>query len=134
MVGDVATLHARQRTRACMRDLTADYHGGAADLLRRRRIQIEEIVIMAANSRPITFAPSRTALPALLLIAFMAPAAHAQPTITNLGLLPDTTESSATGLSADASVVVGYCVIDRIEGNSLAFRWTSAGGLQDLGG
>jgi probable HAF family extracellular repeat protein len=61
--------------------------------------------------------------------------ARAQPTITNLGIIPGTIESHATGLSADGTVVVGYCVVDYdVTGYSKAFRWTSAGGMQDLGG
>jgi len=57
----------------------------------------------------------------------------------NLGTLPGGAYSYATGVSADGSVVVGilensiwdeehgYIYVDR------AFRWTAAGGMQDLG-
>jgi probable HAF family extracellular repeat protein len=48
-----------------------------------------------------------------------------------LGMLPDGGESEAWGVSADGSVVVGgdYNAPDQPR----AFRWTAAGGMQDLG-
>jgi probable HAF family extracellular repeat protein len=48
----------------------------------------------------------------------------------DLGLGP---ASSALGVSADGSVVVGVNNVDGLSGNSRAFRWTAAGGMQDLG-
>jgi probable HAF family extracellular repeat protein len=39
--------------------------------------------------------------------------------------------SEATGVSADGSVVVGWA--DNAAGHRYAFRWTAAGGMQDLG-
>ncbi|MBY0312798.1 MAG: hypothetical protein K2W85_12075 [Phycisphaerales bacterium] len=47
-------------------------------------------------------------------------------TSTNLGTLPLQTSSAALGISGDGSTVVG-------NSGSRAFRWTSAGGMQDLG-
>jgi probable HAF family extracellular repeat protein len=38
--------------------------------------------------------------------------------------------SAATGVSADGSVVVGYA--RNAAGKSHAFRWTAAGGMEDL--
>lgn len=49
----------------------------------------------------------------------------------NLGVLPGGTGSEATGISGDASVVVG--VSDLSAGGNRAFRWTSGGGMQNLG-
>ncbi len=53
--------------------------------------------------------------------------------ITGLGWFPGAanTVSSAQGVSADGSVIVGYSYTSAVHGN--AFRWTSAGGMQDLG-
>jgi probable HAF family extracellular repeat protein len=50
----------------------------------------------------------------------------------NLGLLPGGTSSIATAVSADGLAVVGF---DYTVGTARyrAFRWTGAGGMQDLG-
>src|SRR5262245_12353831 len=90
----------------------------------------------AAGSPTVALRPRRAGLRALFWLAppLLAVAVQAQPIITNLGTLPDTIESFASNVSSDASVVAGYCVIDHDEGNSLAFRWTRDGGLQNLGG
>jgi probable HAF family extracellular repeat protein len=47
-----------------------------------------------------------------------------------LGTLPGGDRSWATGVSADGSVVVGGA--ENAEGWSRAFRWTAAGGMEDL--
>jgi len=58
----------------------------------------------------------------------------AQPAITNLGTLPGGHYSYAHGVNADGSVVVGGSAVnDSSEFNDHAFRWTRAGGMQDLG-
>lgn len=50
--------------------------------------------------------------------------------LLDLGVLPGRTFASATDITADGSVIVGYC-----EGNGRTrpFRWTSATGMVDLG-
>jgi probable HAF family extracellular repeat protein len=48
-----------------------------------------------------------------------------------LGTLPGGFWSDAYGVSADGSVVVGYA--HNAAGQWSAFRWTAAGGMQDLG-
>ena len=48
-----------------------------------------------------------------------------------LGTLPGGFWSDAYGVSADGSVVVGYA--QNAAGQWSAFRWTAAGGMQDLG-
>jgi probable HAF family extracellular repeat protein len=50
----------------------------------------------------------------------------------DLGTLPGGGWSVAQGVSADGSVVVG--VAQNAAGDDRAFRWTAAGGMQDLGG
>jgi probable HAF family extracellular repeat protein len=47
-----------------------------------------------------------------------------------LGFLPGLTESHASGVSADGSVVVGYSGAGT---GAHSFRWTAAGGMVDLG-
>jgi probable HAF family extracellular repeat protein len=49
----------------------------------------------------------------------------------DLGTLPGGCCSSAWGVSADGSVVVGWAY--NAAGRSRAFRWTAARGMQDLG-
>jgi probable HAF family extracellular repeat protein len=49
----------------------------------------------------------------------------------DLGTLPGGASSTAYGVSADGSVVVGYAV--NASGQRRAFRWTAEGGMQDLG-
>jgi probable HAF family extracellular repeat protein len=48
-----------------------------------------------------------------------------------LGTLPGSSESAATGVSAEGSVVVGEA--NNAAGQKRAFRWTAVGGMQDLG-
>jgi probable extracellular repeat, HAF family len=48
-----------------------------------------------------------------------------------LGVLPNGYDSYAYAVSADGSVVVGGAI--NAAGQSHAFRWTAAGGMQDLG-
>jgi probable HAF family extracellular repeat protein len=48
----------------------------------------------------------------------------------DLGTLPGSDQSWAFGVSADGSVVVGYAY--NAEGQERAFRWTAAGGMEDL--
>jgi probable HAF family extracellular repeat protein len=59
----------------------------------------------------------------------------AQPSLAQrliwLGTLPGGSESAATGVSADGSVVVGWA--QDTAGKARAFRWTAAGGMEDLG-
>lgn len=52
-------------------------------------------------------------------------------TITNVGVLPGYVESFTTGINSDGSAVCGYS--NDATGISRATRWTSAGGLQNLG-
>jgi probable HAF family extracellular repeat protein len=49
----------------------------------------------------------------------------------DLGLLPGATFSVAQGVSSDGTVVCGYS--DKAAGGPRAFRWTQAGGMQDIG-
>jgi probable HAF family extracellular repeat protein len=58
--------------------------------------------------------------------------AHGQRLIW-LGTLPGGDKSEAYGVSADGSVVVGVAVGYRQGYRQRAFRWTAAGGMQDLG-
>jgi len=67
---------------------------------------------------------------AWLVVAWAALPSLAQRLIW-LGTLPGSDGSWATGVSADGSVVVG--VADSAAGKWRAFRWTAAGGMQDLG-
>ena len=64
--------------------------------------------------------------PSLFLMCLAVPAAHAQ-SFSGLGFLPGGTQSTASRVSRDGSVVVGTA-----NGNR-AFRWTSAGGMVNLG-
>lgn len=68
----------------------------------------------------------------MILNAGIAGSALAQPTITNLGVLPGGNSSGATGVSADGTAVAGSATIAG-DSTSHAFRWTRAGGMQDLG-
>src|SRR5262245_7893334 len=54
----------------------------------------------------------------------------AQPTITNLGVLPGGTNSYGLAISADGSTVVGE---SESSAGVRAFRWTAQHGMQDLG-
>ena len=64
--------------------------------------------------------------PSLFLMCLALPVAHAQ-SFSGLGFLPGGTQSTASRVSRDGSVVVGTA-----NGNR-AFRWTSAGGMVNLG-
>jgi probable HAF family extracellular repeat protein len=74
---------------------------------------------------------SRAVAGALLLaagVAALAPAESARAQVlTHLGFLPDGNESQGLGMSADGSVIVGAA-----EYGYRAFRWSSAGGMQEL--
>jgi probable HAF family extracellular repeat protein len=48
----------------------------------------------------------------------------------DLGVLPSTQNCYAQGMSADGTVIIGYCSAD--DGRTRAFRWT-ASGMSDLG-
>jgi len=64
--------------------------------------------------------------PSLFLVCLAVPAASAQ-SFSGLGFLPGGTQSTASRVSRDGSVIVGTA-----NGNR-AFRWTSAGGMVNLG-
>ncbi len=66
------------------------------------------------------------------LIAICSPLALAQPSITDLNVLSggSPTYSYTTGISADGNVVTGY---SSSAAGQRAFRWTAAGGMQNLG-
>src|SRR5947209_1349064 len=67
---------------------------------------------------------------AVVLVA--APRAHGQvASFQGLGFLPNGTSSSATGVNADGTVVVGTGTLS--SGGSQAFRWTPATGMVGLG-
>jgi probable HAF family extracellular repeat protein len=59
-----------------------------------------------------------------------AESAHGQQLIW-LGTLPGGNSSYAYGVSANGSVVVGWA--ENASRQRRAFRWTAAGGMQDLG-
>jgi probable HAF family extracellular repeat protein len=69
------------------------------------------------------------ALVGALVVAFIATAGWSQ-SLTWLGTLGGN-QSVAYGVSADGAVVVGWAY--NAAGQSRAFRWTAAGGMQDLG-
>jgi probable HAF family extracellular repeat protein len=70
-----------------------------------------------------------------LWLVWVVVAWAAQPSLAQqliwLGTLPGGSESAATGVSADGSVVVGEA--NNAAGQKRAFRWTAVGGMQDLG-
>jgi probable HAF family extracellular repeat protein len=70
-----------------------------------------------------------------LWLVWVVVAWAAQPSLAQqliwLGTLPGGFWSDAYGVSADGSVVVGYA--QNAAGQERAFRWTAAGGMQDLG-
>src|SRR5262245_31920683 len=76
-------------------------------------------------------APARFSRPAFLVaVLLIAKSVLAQPTITNLGVFSGGNTSFANAISADGSTVTGSS--NGSVGNR-AFRWTSAGGLENLG-
>ena len=76
-----------------------------------------------------------TVIPAsksMLLVPLICSYAGGQVTLTNLGSLETSDfSSSASGVNADGTVVVGTGASDTT--NSRAFRWTLAGGMENLG-
>lgn len=66
-------------------------------------------------------------LAAILAFTAAAPFASAQATLTDLGVLPGTEWSIPGGISGDGGTVVGVC------DGTVAFRWTSARGMEALG-
>ncbi len=70
------------------------------------------------------------ALTSAMVVLFVATAGWSQ-SLTWLGPLPGGTWSEAWGVSADGSVVVGRAI--DVFGQLRAFRWTAAGGMEDLG-
>ena len=73
------------------------------------------------------------AFAAVLLSVSAASAAFAAASLTPLGDLPGGAfKSSASGVSADGSVVVGGSTYS-VYGYTQAFRWTSDGGMVGLG-
>jgi probable HAF family extracellular repeat protein len=53
--------------------------------------------------------------------------------MTSIGVLEGGMESIPLGVNSDASVIVGYCTFgDPFPSHSVAFRWTSAGGMEQL--
>jgi probable HAF family extracellular repeat protein len=64
--------------------------------------------------------------PALVMSGLLAPDAQSQ-SFTGLGFLPGGTQSAASRVSGDGSVVVGS------SGSYRAFLWTRPGGMVDLG-
>ncbi len=75
----------------------------------------------------------RGCFPALALMAVMTPAAGLarQASFHGLGVLPPAASSTAHGVSFDGSTVVGD--LGQWPTTSRAFRWTAAGGTEDLG-
>ncbi|MEK6701668.1 MAG: hypothetical protein AABZ53_05355 [Planctomycetota bacterium] len=63
------------------------------------------------------------------IATFFTPTASAQ-SISELGSLTPGDNCQAMAVSADGSVVAGYA---GVPGGNHAFRWTAAGGMQDLG-
>lgn len=63
------------------------------------------------------------------IAALITPTASAQ-SISELGSLTPGDNCQAMAISADGTVVVGY---SNVPGGNHAFRWTAAGGMQDLG-
>ncbi len=75
--------------------------------------------------------PLALAAAAVLIWSMCAAMAHAQTTITDLGVLPSDTFSTALAVNADGTVVVGTC--RRTGGFDRGYRWTASGGMQELG-
>jgi probable HAF family extracellular repeat protein len=70
------------------------------------------------------------ALMGALAFLFVATAPSWSQTLTWLGTLPGYDRSEAFGVSADGSVVVGGA--ENADRQSRAFRWTAAGGMENL--
>lgn len=68
-----------------------------------------------------------------LALTLAAPSARATTMFTGLGVLPGTTSSFATGVSADGSVVVGQS-LEFTSVTGRAFRWTTSTGMTELPG
>jgi probable HAF family extracellular repeat protein len=68
---------------------------------------------------------------ALLVLLLLSPALARAQELIGLGRIGLGTYSAATAVSADGSTVVGYS--ENTEAGRHAFRWTEAGGLEDLG-
>jgi probable HAF family extracellular repeat protein len=68
--------------------------------------------------------------PSLLLAALAGSALAAPPTLQNLGVLPNGTESRGSAVTPDGSVVTGFSTTPN---GYRAFRWTAQSGMQDLG-
>jgi probable HAF family extracellular repeat protein len=71
------------------------------------------------------------ALISAAVLSFVATALSWSQSLTWLGTLPGGDQSAAYDVSTDGSVVVG--VAANAAGQDRAFRWTAAGGMQDLG-
>ncbi len=84
--------------------------------LRLRRSRFWEVLPQVATTLAVIGCASVTSL--------------AQPTITNIGVLPGGFYSIGHATSADGSIVTGYS--DAADGGR-AFRWTAATGLESLG-
>jgi probable HAF family extracellular repeat protein len=72
-----------------------------------------------------------TTLASVCVLGLMATVPCWSQSLTWLGTLPGGSSSYAYGVSADGRVVVGLAT--NPAGWSRAFRWTAAGGIQDLG-
>jgi len=72
-----------------------------------------------------------TTLASACVLGLMATVPCWSQSLTWLGTLPGGSSSYAYGISADGRAVVGRA--ENAAGNFRAFRWTAAGGIQDLG-
>ncbi len=81
--------------------------------------------VAAGSARPVT------RLWTLLAMTALAAPVHAQPTVTNLGVLPGGTISSGAAMSADGSTAAGSSFIPGT--GYRPFRWTASGGMENLG-
>lgn len=83
--------------------------------------------VRACGARTLSI-PVRAVVAGLAVLAWSC-AALGQTNITDLGMISGWTHFYATGVSADGLVAVGW---GRSGGNDLAFRWTRAGGMQNI--
>jgi probable HAF family extracellular repeat protein len=81
--------------------------------------------------RGVRQSPVRLSLMASVLLLLTTAGWSQQPSLRWLGTLPGYNQSRAYGVSADGAVVVGLA--SGAAGQGRAFRWTAAGGMQDLG-